>query len=192
MHRPPLTRLALAGALAFGTAGGAWAVEYGTLDSAASTVGFRFSQMGVTLDGQFKRFSGQLRFDPAKPEAASTTVEVPLSGIDTGTAEGNDEAKAKTWFDTAAHPVARFVSSGVKPLGANRYEVAGELTIKGNRRAVSFPVTYTPGPSAASFDGSLTLNRTDFGIGEGEWSSAEIVAHKVEVVFHLVAKPLAP
>ena len=191
MHRPPIARLALTAALAF-AATGAQAVEYGKLDTAASTIGFRFSQMGVTLDGSFKQFSAQLRFDPARPEAASTTVEVPLAGIDTGSAEGNDEVKTKPWFNTAQHPVARFVSASVKPLGANRYEVAGELSIKGKRREVRFPATFTPGPSAARFEGTLPLNRTDFGIGEGEWSAGDIVAHKVEVVFTLVATPLAP
>lgn len=191
MRTTSLTRLTLTAALALGLTGTAHAVEYGTLDTAASKVGFRYSQMGVTLDGEFKQFSAELHFDPARPEAASTTFNVPLAGIDTGSPEGNDEVKAKTWFDTATHPVARFVSSSVKPLGGNRFEVAGQLSIKGKTRPVSFPVTYTPGTPTASFDGMLPLQRGDFAIGEGEWSAFDIVANKVEVVFHLVAKPLA-
>lgn len=191
MTRKTPTHLALAATLALGLAGTAQAVEYGTLDTAASRVGFRYTQMGVTLDGQFKQFSAQLRFDPARPEAASTTVEVPLAGIDTGSPEGDDEVKAKTWFDTANHPVARFVSSAVKPLGNNRFEVSGELSIKGKRRPVSFPVTYTPGTPTATFTGTLPLRRGDFAIGEGDWASFDIVANNVEVAFHFVAKPLA-
>ena len=191
MTRKTPTLLALAATLALGLAGTAQAVEYGTLDTAASRVGFRYTQMGVTLDGQFKQFSAQLRFDPARPEAASTTVEVPLAGIDTGSPEGDDEVKAKTWFDTANHPVARFVSSAVKPLGNNRFEVSGELSIKGKRRPVSFPVTYTPGTPTATFTGTLPLRRGDFAIGEGDWASFDIVANNVEVAFHFVAKPLA-
>lgn len=191
MTRKTPTHLALAATLALGLAGTAHAVEYGTLDTAASRVGFRYTQMGVTLDGQFKQFSAQLRFDPARPEAASTTVEVPLAGIDTGSPEGDDEVKAKTWFDTANHPVARFVSSAVKPLGNNRFEVSGELSIKGKRRPVSFPVTYTPGTPTATFTGTLPLRRGDFAIGEGDWASFDIVANNVEVAFHFVAKPLA-
>ncbi|KAA3650799.1 MAG: YceI family protein [Proteobacteria bacterium] len=191
MTRNTPTHLALAATLALGLAGTAHAVEYGTLDTAASRVGFRYTQMGVTLDGQFKQFSAQLRFDPARPEAASTTVEVPLAGIDTGSPEGDDEVKAKTWFDTANHPVARFVSSAVKPLGNNRFEVSGELSIKGKRRPVSFPVTYTPGTPTATFTGTLPLRRGDFAIGEGDWASFDIVANNVEVAFHFVAKPLA-
>ncbi len=190
MH-PVFPRLALATILTLGAASAAQAVEYGTLDTAASKLGFRYSQMGVSLDGEFKQFSAALRFDPARPEAASTRFEVPLAGIDTGSPEGNDEVKAKTWFDTATHPVARFVSSTVKPLGNNRFEVAGELSIKGKTRPVSFPVTYTPGTPTATFKGALPLRRGDFAIGEGDWSAFDIVANEVEVVFHLVAKPLA-
>lgn len=190
MH-PAFPRLALAAALALGAASTAQAVEYGTLDNGASQVGFRYSQMGVTLDGQFQQFSAELHFDPARPEAASTRFEVPLASIDTGSPEGNDEVKAKTWFDTTKHPVARFVSSSVKPLGSNRFEVTGQLSIKGKTREVSFPVTYTPGTPAATFDGTLPLRRGDFSIGEGDWSSFDIVANKVDVTFHLVALPLA-
>ncbi|TVT72254.1 MAG: YceI family protein [Denitromonas halophila] len=191
MTHTALTRSTLAAALALGLAGPAQAIEYGTLDTTASKVGFRYTQMGVTLDGQFKQFSAQLRFDPARPEAASTTFEVPLASIDTGSPEGDDEVKAKTWFDTANHPVARFVSSAVKPLGNNRFEVTGELSIKGKTRPVSFPVTYTPGAPTATFEGALPLRRGDFAIGEGDWASFDIVANNVDVVFHLIAKPLA-
>lgn len=191
MTRKTPTLLALAATLALGLAGTAQAVEYGTLDTAASRVGFRYTQMGVTLDGQFKQFSAQLRFDPARPEAAAATVEVPLAGIDTGSPEGDDEVKAKTWFDTANHPVARFVASAVKPLGNSRFEIAGQLSIKGKTRPVSFPATFTPGTPTATFEGTLPLQRGDFAIGEGEWSGFDIVANKVDVIFHLVARPLA-
>ena len=97
-----LSALALAAAV---LAGPAYAVEYGTIDSAASTLQFRYAQMGVSLDGAFKQFKAELSFDPAQPQAARTVVEVPLKAIDTGSEEGDDDVRGKDWFNTGTVPV---------------------------------------------------------------------------------------
>ena len=79
------------------------------------------------MDGTFKRFASQLRFDPAVPQAAKALIEVDLASVDTGCSEGDAEVATKTWFNTPAFPTARFESTGVKAIGGNQYEVAGKL-----------------------------------------------------------------
>ena len=41
-----------------------------------SRLGFTFKEMGVAIKGGFNRFSAQLNFDPARPTAASATIDV--------------------------------------------------------------------------------------------------------------------
>jgi len=113
------------------------AVEFNAVQADKSRLGFGYKQMGVAMDGSFRKFSAQLAFDPAKPAAARVAIDVDLASIDTGSSEGDSEVAGKQWFDTKAHPTARFVSSTVKPLGGNRYEVGGTLTIKGRSREVA-------------------------------------------------------
>jgi polyisoprenoid-binding protein YceI len=93
----------------------------------------------------------------------------------------------KQWFNTKAFPSARFVSSAVKPLGGNRYEVSGKLTIKGRSQEVTAPATFTPQGAAAAFDGSLTIKRADFAIGEGPWADFGTVANEIQIRFHILA-----
>ena len=186
-----LSILALAVGVALTPASRALAVEFNTVDADASTLTFRFSQMGVTLDGSFPTFDATLQFDPERPEAARTVIEVPIAAIDTGSEEGDEEARAKTWFHTEAHPTARFESTQVKVLGDNKFEVTGNLTIKGNTREITTPVTYTPADDAATPDGSFTIQRADFAIGEGMWADDEVVALDVTIDFHVVARPHA-
>jgi polyisoprenoid-binding protein YceI len=179
--------LALAAALGLATLAPAQAAEYKTIDPAASRIGFTYTQMGVAVDGHFGSFDARLNFDPAKPQAAKTVLELRLASIDTGSAEADSEVRGKAWFDTAAHPVARFESTSVKALGGNRFEVHGTLSIKGRSREVVAPLAYAAQGDRAAFDGSFVLKRADFGIGEGEWADFGIVANDITVNFHIVA-----
>lgn len=182
-----MKRIALAFALA--TALSAQAVEYTQVQADKSSVAFVYKQMGVAVDGKFKRFSSQLSFDPAKPTAAKATFDVELASVDTGAPEGDDEVAGKPWFNTKAFPTARFVSSGVKALGGNKYEVAGQLSIKGKAQDVVVPATFTAQGNSGVFDGSFTIRRADFSIGEGSWAKFDIVANDVLVKFHITAIP---
>ena len=142
-------------ALACATA--AHAVEFNQVQADKSQITFAYQQMGVAMDGSFKKFASQLRFDPARPQAATATIDVDLASIDTGSTEGDTEVASKTWFNTPAFPQARFQSTAVKALGPNQYEVAGKLTIKGKTKDVVVPATFTPQGSAGVFSGSLTF-----------------------------------
>ncbi|MDP3538937.1 MAG: YceI family protein [Azonexus sp.] len=180
-----MKKLALAFTLA--TAFSVQAVEYTQVQADKSSVAFVYKQMGVAVDGKFKRFSSQLNFDPAKPAAAKATFDVELASVDTGAPEGDDEVAGKPWFNTKAFPTARFVSSSVKSLGGNRYEVAGQLSIKGKSQDVVVPATFTAQGNSGVFDGSFTIRRADFSIGEGSWAKFDIVANDVLIKFRITA-----
>lgn len=165
----------------------AHAVEYRTVQPAQSSIHFEFRQMGVPVKGGFKRFTTQMQFDPAKPEAARAQIEIDLASIDAGSSEADDESAGKLWFNRSAYPKATFVSSQVRALGNNRYEMRGTLTLKGRSREMVVPVSYTPGRNAATFDGGFVLKRLDFGIGEGLWADVATVANEVQVRFRIAA-----
>jgi polyisoprenoid-binding protein YceI len=178
------TRWILLAALA---APAAHAMEYHTVLPAQSTVSFEFRQMGVPVKGGFKRFATQMAFDPAKPEAARAQVEIDLASIDAGSPEADAESAGRLWFNRSTYPKATFVSSQVRTLGKNRYEMRGMLTVKGRSREIVVPVRYTPGKKTASFDGDFVLKRLDFGIGEGMWADVSTVANEVQVKFRIAA-----
>jgi polyisoprenoid-binding protein YceI len=152
-----------------------------------SSIEFSYSQMGVPMDGRFRRFSSQLSFDPAQPAAAKVAIDVDLASIDTGTSELDTEAAGKDWFNLKSFPTARFVATRVKPLGGDRFSVAGKLTIKGRSKDIVVPATFTAEGRAGVFAGQFTIRRGDFAIGEGAWSAFDIVANDVTVRFRITA-----
>lgn len=169
----------------------AHAVEFKQLQLNKSSLSFVYKQMNVPVEGQFKSFRSKLAYDPAKPAAAKAELEIDLASIDAGSKDANDEVAGKAWFNTKAFPVAKFVSTSVKPLGGNRVELAGKMTIKGKTLDLVTPVTVTQQGNSASFDGSLVLKRADYGIGDGIWADFGTVANEIQIKFRLVATAAA-
>ena len=163
------------------------AAEYTTLQTDKSSLTFVYKQMGVPVDGSFKRFTAQLNVDPAKLATAKATFDLDLASIDAGSEEANDEVAGKAWFNTKAFPRAKFESTGFKSLGGNRYEVSGKMTIKGKTQPATATFTLTPQGNSAIVDGAFELKRNDFGIGEGSWSDVSVVANEIQIKFHFLA-----
>ena len=163
------------------------AAEFSAVQADKSTLAFGFKQMNVGMEGRFKKFATQLNFDPAKVASAKVVLDVDLASIDTGSSEGDDEVAGKQWFNTKAFPSAHFASSSVKALDGNRYEVAGQLTIKGRTQLVTAPTTVTIQGNNATFDGAFVLKRADFAIGEGPWADFGTVANEIQIKFHVLA-----
>ncbi|MDD5471957.1 MAG: YceI family protein [Sideroxydans sp.] len=166
--------------------GVAIAVEYRQVQTNESAVMFGYTQMGVSMEGKFSRFTAQLAFDPAQLDKARASIEIDIASIDTGVDEANEEVVGKQWFDTRTHPTASFVSSGIKSLGGGRYEASGKLSIKGRSRDVVVPVTFTEDSARGRFDGVLNIKRLDYAIGEGIWSDVGTVANEIQIKFHFV------
>lgn len=167
----------------------AQAVEYSQVQPAASKLEFTFKQMGVPVPGHFKRFDARLRFDPARPEQASASFSVDLASIDAGSPEANAEVAGKQWFDLPQFGSARFVSSQVRPLGGQRYEVRGTLNLKGQTREVVATFLVKEEAGRAVFTATLPLKRLEFGVGAGPWGDTSIVADQVDVRLQLLATP---
>lgn len=152
-----------------------------TLQPDKSELTFGFKQMGVPLEGRFKKFDAQLDFDPKKPEAGRIAFKVDLASVSLGDPSYDKELAGAPWFDTKRNGSATFVSSAIKPTGAGRYDVAGKLTIKGATRDIIVPITLAQGVAT----GSVPIKRLDFKIGDGDWADTSVVANDVTVKFKL-------
>ena len=179
--------LPLAGVLFMNLLGEVHAIEFNQVLTDQSTLSFNYKQMGVPMEGKFRKFAARISFDPAKLNAAQAQLDVTLASIDTGFSEADEEVIGKAWFNAKNYPAARFVSNGVKALGGNRFEARGKLTIKGKTLDVLAPFTFKPEGSSSIFDGAFTLKRLDYAIGEGAWSDVSAVANEIQIRFHLVA-----
>ena len=152
---------------------------------AQSSIDFSARQMGVPLQGHFKKFDAQLAFDPARLATSRIRFTVDTGSATMGARETDAELPKPVWFNVPQFPQAIFESSSIKALGGGKFDVAGKLTIKGTSVDVTVPVALTQSGSTTTATGNLPLKRLTFKIGDGEWADTSMVADEVQVKFKL-------
>ena len=155
-----------------------------TLVPAGSEVTFVAKQIGVPLDGRFRKFDAQIALDVKQPQAGKVSFAIDLGSVAINP-ETDAELVKPEWFSAAKFPKATFTSSAIKAAGPNKFEVTGKLQIKGQVRDLVVPVALASvGPTTVA-TGGFTLKRLDFKIGEGDWGDTSVVANDVQVRFKL-------
>ena len=159
---------------------------------AQSEIAFVSKQMGVPVEGVFKKFDAQISLDPKKPEAGTVAFTIDTGSASLGIPQTDAELPKPEWFNAPKFPQASFQSGAIKGLGGGKFEVTGKLTIKGNVRDIVVPVSVTQSAGTSLASGSFTIKRLEFRIGEGDWGDTSIVANEVQVRFKLALTGLGP
>ena len=152
---------------------------------AQSSVEFTARQMGVPLQGHFKKFDAQVAFDPAQLATSRIRFTVDTGSATMGARETDAELPKAPWFNVSQFPQATFESTAIKALGGGKFDVAGKLTIKGAAVRVHVPVALVQSDATTTATGSLPIKRLAFKIGDGEWADTSMVADEVQVKFKL-------
>jgi polyisoprenoid-binding protein YceI len=163
-----------------------------SIDKAHSNVKFTITHMVVSdVDGSFKNFDGSLEHN--KPDFSDAVVNftVDVASIDTDNENRDNHLKSDDFFSAAKYPQMKFTSTSFKPLGGNKFEVNGNLTIKDVTKPVKFDVTYggtsvNGGKSKAGFKAKTTINRFDYNL---KWDRATeagglVVSKEVDITIN--------
>ena len=70
----------------------------------------------------------------------------------------------------------------------NCFVADGTLDLRGVKKPVSLPFGLKIDGDTATARGVTTLDRTAFGVGQGEWASTDQIGGKVKVSFTITAK----
>ena len=87
--------------------------------------------MFTLVRGRFTSFSGAVVIDSLTPEATWIAVDIDASSVDSAMAVRDAHLCGEEFFDVDRYPNITFRARGATLLGAGRYAVAGELTIRG-------------------------------------------------------------
>lgn len=146
------------------------AVRTFTIDKAHSEAAFQVRHLLTRVRGRFTDFSGTIAFDEAQPQESSVSFTIDADSIDTNQPDRDAHLRSADFFAVDEFPTLTFKSTAVTPRGEGRFDVAGDLTIRGITRAVTLPVTYLGtardpwGNDKVAFETQLTINRKDFGL----------------------------
>jgi polyisoprenoid-binding protein YceI len=143
-----------------------------------------FKQFNAPVTGRFKKFSGSVDFYASKPEATKGELIIQTDSYDLGDASYNKEVAGTDWFSSKKYPSAIFKVKRVKAVG-KALQGEGELTLRGVTKKVSFPVSLLKQADVQVFTGKATINRLDFGVGQGDWSDTALVDNAIVIDFKL-------
>lgn len=161
----------------------AWAVDY-----TRSRLSFTASQMGQPLAGEFKRFDADVHFDPAALAKSRVTVRIETASVDTGSRDRDAAAREREWFDVARFPEARLTTQEIRANGDGQYVAAATLALRDMSLPVTLPFSLTIDGDEAHATGELTMARTDYGVGQGQWAAGDVIDRDVTVHFDLIAR----
>lgn len=160
------------------------------IDAVHSQVGFRIRHVVAKVSGRFAKFDGVIKVDTKDASKSSVEVTIDAASISTDNDARDKHLKGADFFEVEKFPSITFKSTAVKEVAKGKLEVTGNLTIKGVTKTVTFPITNAgtheakPGKVLAGFvDGSLKINRNDYGIKYGPG----ILGDEVEITLDVEA-----
>jgi polyisoprenoid-binding protein YceI len=113
-----------------------------TIDAGHSSLAFEARHMVVTrMRGRFRSFSGE--FDIAeKPEDSSVEVSINAASLDTTNNAADESLKGDKFLDVERFPTLHYRSTEVHHVEGSRWQVDGDLTIKGLTRPITLDATF--------------------------------------------------
>lgn len=162
-----------------------------TIVQEGSKIDFKATQDSSEIPGTFKKFEGNIIFNPDKLSASKITMTVDTSSVAVSFADSIEILKNATWLATTQFPKATFTTNMITRISDTAYVASGTLTIKGKTSPISlnfsFP-EYSETMGKATATGSFTIKRSDFNIGDRDIKKANGVKEEVTVSFTIDAK----
>src|SRR5688500_9455283 len=141
------------------------------IDSSHSAVEFVVKHMMLSrTKGRFTKFDGAIELDEQNLANSSVTVEIDVASIDTHDEKRDEHLRSADFFDAATYPAITFVSTEILPRGGDKFQVIGDLSIRGVTEKVVLEAekvgaTTSPwGQQVIGFEASTDVNRKDFGL----------------------------
>ncbi|PXW75178.1 cytochrome b561 [Blastomonas natatoria] len=151
------------------------------------TLGFSARWNGEPVDGRFARWTANILFSPEALDGSKIDVSIDLGSVDTGDGQRDGTLTGSDFFDTGKFARATYRASKFKALGGNRYRADGTLTLRGVSKQVPLTFTLDITGNKARAKGSATIDRTSFGVGQGDYASTAEIAGPVAVSFDFQA-----
>jgi polyisoprenoid-binding protein YceI len=172
MKKITLSLIATATLLAAGAVSAAPAGTY-KVDPVHSVAYFEVGHAGgiSRFMGRFNDVAGELVVDA--PEKSKIKIDVKVDSVDTRTEALDKHLKSPDFFNAVQFPVLSFASTGITLNGAGEGTVAGNLTLHGVTKPVTFKlkeIGHGNGPKGdarVGYSASGTIKRSDFGIAYG-------------------------
>lgn len=155
-----------------------------------STIGFVGSKVTGSHNGGFKTFTGYFTVKDGKPVGNDHKVVIDMASTWADAEKLTGHLKSADFFDVEKFQQSTFDVTELKAGDNGAYTVAGNFTLHGVTKNISFPATVTQGTDTVTIKAEFDIKRKDFGIvypGKAE----DLIRDEVVIKLDLTAKPEA-
>ena len=140
------------------------------IDTSHSWIMFKVNHLGLgTAWGSFNKFSGSFVLDSEDASNNSVSLTIDPLSVDTNDKKRDDHMKGPDFFNAMEFPTIEFTSTSVTGSG-DTFEITGTLALLGKKKEIVVSMSKVGegedpwGNHRAGFEGSFTVDRTDFGM----------------------------
>jgi polyisoprenoid-binding protein YceI len=170
------------------------------LDKTHTTVGFMVKHMGITrIRGTFGKFDASVKADKDTALLSALSASVVVESIDTGLPKRDDHLQKKDFFNSQAHPEAKFELKKIE-FNQAKFKARIDVTIRSIRKSIEFEgellgirnknFDNTPG-KRAGYTLKGVINRQDFGLSFNKFAEGVSVVSDdvtIEIDFEITRK----
>lgn len=142
------------------------------------------------IEGSFSKWQGAIAFDPERPETADIRITIDLASASVGDSTQDGMLAGDEFFAVSRFSKAVFTARSARRTGTDRYTASGTLQLKGTSKPQTISFRLTGSGLSRKVQGSATIARAAFGVGEG--AAAEGLDPNVTVNFSFDAKGTVP
>jgi len=145
-------------------------------------VSFEIHNAGLPVRGTFENLDVEIAFDPAEPASGSFVGRIDPASIETGIAMRDRHLAGRQFFDVRTFPHMEMRSASIAPTdrpGWFRGEF--DVVIRDVTRRVPVLFRFEEAGDGASLSGELSVDRVEFGVGDGGFLLGDEVTVTVEV-----------
>lgn len=166
------------------------------IDAAHSRIGFSVRHaMVTTVRGAFAEYDSRLYFDGHDPARSRAEIVLSSASVTTGVEQRDAHLMSPDFLDARAYPRISFRSTEVRLAGQDVYRMTGDLTMRDATHPVVLELTYIGhvtdpfGDERVGFDGTTTINRSDWGLTYSAKlaQGGAMVSEKVRLQFDIAA-----
>ena len=146
-----------------------------------SELSFGTSWGGAAIEGRFAKWDADIVFSPGALDRSRVRITIDMNSAQTGDAQRDAALSTADFFDAAAHPTAVFTAERFEQVGRERFVARGRLSLRGRTQPLDLPFRLQIDGDKARVRGVTSLDRTVFGVGQGEWASTDQIPARVTV-----------
>jgi polyisoprenoid-binding protein YceI len=145
------------------------------IDKSHSEATFQVRHLLTKVRGRFSDFQGSIVLDEAHPEQSAVSITIQAGSVDTNEPSRDAHLRSPDFFSVDEFGTLTFTSTGIAPSGGDRFDVTGDLTIRGVTKRIVVPVALLGkasdpwGNERLGFETEFTINRKEFGL---TWNAA--------------------